>query len=110
MFYYSNLILIFTLPFFLILEFIIQTFLPFDDFFGGFLSGEIGLTISSLPLFKPSGSSNNTGFIPWKITSSSINAQNALIKFYSWLPAESPVKLFIDTHCLLLQARWMIHF
>jgi hypothetical protein len=97
MFYYSNhTILIFTLPFFSVFlgVSIIQPFLPFDDFFEGFLSGEIGLTISSLPLFKPGGSSNNTGFIPWKITSSSLNAQNALIKFYSWLLAESPVKLF----------------
>jgi hypothetical protein len=45
MFYYSNYkILIFTLPFFLVFLgiSIIQTFLPFDDFFGGFLSGEIG--------------------------------------------------------------------
>lgn len=85
--------------------FVIQPFLPFDDFFEGFLMGEIGLTISTLSLIKPSGSTKIKGFIPWKpwkITSSSVNAQNALIKFDSWLPAENQVKLFINTHCLHL--------
>ena len=41
-------------------------------------------------------------FIPWKITSrlrTGINALNSIIKFYKWLPLDSPIKLFIDSHC-----------
>lgn len=79
--------------------------IAYIKFTGSYIGIYSGLSLSFLPLVKPSGSSNNTGFIPWKITSSSINAQNALIKFYSWLGAESPIKLFIDTHCLHLLKR-----
>lgn len=36
------------------------------------------------------------------MTSSGINALNAITKFYFWLPQENPVKSFIDSHCLHL--------
>jgi len=48
--------------------------LGFDNFFEAILSCETGLLLASLPFVKPKR------FIPWKITSSSVNAQNALIK------------------------------
>ena len=41
-------------------------------------------------------------FIPWKLTSSGINALTSINKFYIWIPNENPIKSFIDTHCLNL--------
>lgn len=97
MFYY----LAFALLFFSIFldAFTIQTFSPFDNLFEAILSGVQNSCLHfSNQLFLLS----SLPFIPWKITSSSVNAQNALIKFCSWLPEKSPIKLFIDTHCLHL--------
>ena len=47
---------------------------------------------------KPILNNSNTK-IPWKTTSSNINALNSIIQFYEWLPKTSPVKLFIENHC-----------
>jgi hypothetical protein len=101
MFYYT--ILAFVLLFFsdFLDALTIQIFSSFDNFFEVILSGEIGQN-SCLYLYNQLFLLSSLPFIPWKITSSSVSAQNALIRFYSWLPEKSPVKLFIDTHCLHL--------
>jgi hypothetical protein len=41
-------------------------------------------------------------FIPWKLTSSGINALHTIKRFYNWVPKEHPIKLFINNHCLYL--------
>lgn len=41
-------------------------------------------------------------FIPWKNTSSGVNALTSINKFYIWIPKENPIKSFIDSHCLNL--------
>lgn len=79
MFYYT--ILAFALLFFSIFldAFTIQTFSPFDNFFEAILSGGQN---SCLHFYNQLFLLSSLPFIPWKITSSSVNAQNALIKFY----------------------------
>jgi len=41
-------------------------------------------------------------FIPWKTTSAGLKALKAIIKFSSWVSHNSPIRSFIDTHCIHL--------
>lgn len=50
-------------------------------------------------LFNYSTSSN---FIPWKFTSSSINAFNSINNFYKWLPKNSKINKFLLDYCSFL--------
>src|SRR3977135_1626910 len=40
--------------------------------------------------------------VPWKTTSSIVKAQDTLIHFYNWIPLNSPIKSYVDNHCLHL--------
>ena len=43
--------------------------------------------IKSINITLPISDGTKDNFIPWKMTSSGINALNAITKFYFWLPS-----------------------